>query len=142
MARSFHLLAPAVLNGTAREAYGLVHVERLREVFERASAVGGNRAFQVGMGGYDNHRNLRRLGVDGLEQFESANAGHADIRDHDVRPLTFQQVGNLIRGVEGLDGHIRLGQGFFQHPADGAVVVDDPHDILSSHGRSPGAGKC
>ena len=50
------LVAPAVVDGAARQAHGVVHIERFRQIFERPAAIGGHRAFQIGMRGHDDDR--------------------------------------------------------------------------------------
>jgi hypothetical protein len=82
-----------VFDGAAREPHRLVHVERLGQVLEGAAAVGGDRALEIGVRGHDDDRDLRRPGADGLEQLQAADAGHADVGDHHVRPLAVQQPG-------------------------------------------------
>ena len=71
---------------------GLIDVERLRQVFERAALVGRHRAVEIGVRGHDDHRQARPLGADLLEQLESAAARHADVGHQHVGLVASQRV--------------------------------------------------
>ena len=128
----------AVLDGPLDQRHRLVHVERLGQVFERAALVGRHRRVQVGMGGHDDHRQIGVLALQDLEHAQAVGARHAHIGN--------QHVGlgaALVEAVEGLVGVFKtyrlvafLAERLFQHPANGAVVVDHPngcgHDPLLS----------
>src|SRR3989344_4250883 len=139
-ARATNSLPAPVFDGALHQAQGLVHGEGLRQVFKGTAAVGGHGAFRVGVRGDDDHGNFRRLAIDDLKQIQSADARHADVGDDDIRLLPIEYVGDVVRGFEGLYRHAGLRERLFQHPADGAVVVDNPDDVSSGHGCSPMGG--
>ena len=81
------------------------------------------------MRGHDDHRQARMQFADLRQQVEAAGAGHADIGDDHVRLLPAEAADHAVGAVEAHRGHAFLLQGFFQYPADGAVVVDDPDGL-------------
>ncbi len=74
--------------------------------------------------------------MDGLQQVETADAGHANIADDDVRlPVIGQLVEQRAGFFETANIEILSGQGLLHDPANRAVVVDDPDGSLVSHCR-------
>ncbi|MNV65228.1 hypothetical protein D3C71_1579160 [compost metagenome] len=67
------------------------------------------------------------------QQVEATGTGHTDVGNDHVRLLACQTPHDAIGAVEALGGHAFLLQGFFQDPADGAVVVDDPYGFTATH---------
>ncbi|MNF85416.1 hypothetical protein D3C84_678090 [compost metagenome] len=127
------LLLLRVLIGALDQGDRFIDVERLGQVLEGAALIGRHCAVQVGMGGHDDHRQARVQLADPRQQFQAAGAGHADVRDDHVRLLPAEVTEHAVGAVEALGGHAFLLQGFFQHPADGAVVVDDPYGFTATH---------
>ncbi|MCY1182830.1 hypothetical protein D9M73_234080 [compost metagenome] len=123
-----------VQGGALDQRHRLVDVERLGQVFEGAALVGGHRAFQVGMGGHDYHRQARIQLADARQQVETAGTRHADVGEDHARLLEAQAVEQAVGAVEALAGQTGLLQGLFQDPADRAVIVDDPDGFRSVHG--------
>lgn len=85
------------------------------------------------MGGHDDDRQARVVLADLCQQVEAAGARHADIGNDHIRLLACQAAHHAICAVEALGGHAFLLQGFFQDPADGAIIVDDPYGFTSAH---------
>ena len=125
------VLVRGLLQCTPDERDRLVHVEGLGQVLEGAALEGCHRAVEVGVGGHDDDRQLRVALLDLLQQVQPRLAGHADVR---------QQRGRRLRRAlelgEGVAGGAEAGvvdalaaERLFKHPADRAVVVDDPDGI-------------
>ncbi|MND82194.1 hypothetical protein D3C80_740170 [compost metagenome] len=85
------------------------------------------------MGSHDDHRQTRVLIANLRQQVQTTGTGHADIGDDHVRLLPSQAAHDPVGAVEALGGHAFLLQGFFQDPADGAVIVDDPDSFTTAH---------
>src|SRR5690606_17596544 len=81
----------------------------------------------------DDHRQAGVLCTDLRQHVQAAGAGHADIGNDHVRLLAGQATEHAVGAVETLRGESTLLQCLFQHPADGAVVVDDPDSFASVH---------
>src|SRR5690606_27182591 len=71
------------------------------------------------------------------QHVEAAGAGHADVGNDHVGLLLAQAAEQAVRAVEALGGQAALLQGLFQHPADGAIVIDDPDGFAVAHGVAP-----
>jgi hypothetical protein len=117
------LLCPA---GAAHLIDGLVEVEGLRQVLEGTAVEGGHGAVEVRVRGHDDDRQVRDGGVDLLQQIEAVDAGHADVGQDHVGALALQRLHDADAVGEAGHIHVGLAQRALQHPADGAVVVDDP----------------
>lgn len=110
----------------------LVHVERLGQVIERAALKGGYGAVQVGKGGHHDDRQTGMALFKLAQQLQAVATGHADIGhqcDGRFARQRFQHVGRL---GETAGGDTSAGQGLFEDPADGLVVVDDRSSRASS----------
>lgn len=127
------LLLLGVLVGALDQRDRLVHIEWLGQVLECTALVRRNGAVQVGVGGHDDDRQARVLLTDLCQQVEAAGARHADVGNDHVRLLACQAAHDAIGAIEALGGHAFLLQGFFQDPADGAIIVDDPYGFTSAH---------
>ncbi|MCY1403620.1 hypothetical protein D9M71_188080 [compost metagenome] len=127
------LLLLGMLIGTFDQRNRFIHVEWLWQVLEGAALVGRHRAVQVRMGGHDDHRQTRVLFANASQQVQATGARHADIGNDHIRLLPSQAAHHAIGTVEALGGHAFLLQGFFQDPADGTVVIDDPDSFTTAH---------
>ena len=123
----------------ANERDSFVDVERLRQVLERAAAVGRDRMVQVGMRSHDDHRQVLMVAPRDLEQAQALGAGHAHVGQQHVRPAAAQRLEGRVRVVEAARLHATLAQRALEHPADRRVVVHDPDFKRLRHVRSPSA---
>ncbi len=57
-------------------------------------------------------------------------AGHADVGDQHLRLVERERLQHFVRGRERLVGDALARERLLEHPADRAVVVDDPHDLM------------
>jgi len=123
-------LGRALRQRPAYQRHGLIDVERFRQIFEGAALEGRHRRIEVGIGGHDDDRQVGVILLDLAQQVEAAGAGHADVGNQHARQLSRRQrrqrlVGRAEAGALDAFASERL----FQHPADRAVVVDDPDSI-------------
>ena len=126
-------------NRPAHQFHGLVDVEGLGQVFESAALEGRHGGIEVGIGGHDDHRQLGMALLHMAQQVEAVAARHADVRHQHLRLLAaVERRQRVVGGAEGFRGNVLPAERLFQHPADGAVVVDDPDRI---HGLPPGRPK-
>jgi hypothetical protein len=82
------------------------------------------------VGGHDDDRQLGVLLLHGCQQRKAVAARHPNVADQHARMLALQPPQGRIATVETGGRHPRLLQCPFQHPANGAVVIDDP-DLLT-----------
>ncbi|MNC44482.1 hypothetical protein D3C75_933880 [compost metagenome] len=127
------LLLLGVLVGALDQGNRFVDIERLGQVFEGAALIGRDSAVQIGVSGHDDDRQPWMLLANPCQKVQAAGAGHADVGNDHVRLLACQAAHHAIGAVEALGGHAFLLQGFFQDPADGAIIVDDPYGFTSAH---------
>jgi hypothetical protein len=73
--------------------------------------------------GYDYYREFRAHTAQTVEQSESVHAGHANVRDQDVRRFFADRVQQVFAALEAAGAHAGLAQGFFEHPAHRLIVV-------------------
>ncbi len=118
-----------VLDGAAHQRYRLIHIKRLGQVLKGPALVGGHRRIQIGMGGHDDHRQVRILALQDLEHAQAISTGHSHVTDQHLRLLRslFQGIQRLIAIFETGYRVSFLAQCLFQHPANGAVIVDYPY---------------
>ena len=64
--------------------------------------------------------------LDRLQQLESRLAGHADVGNEHLGRAAGERVERLARGREGAERNALATERLLDHPADRAVVVDDP----------------
>jgi hypothetical protein len=123
-------------NRPTHQIYGLVYVERFGQIFEGTALEGCHGGIEVRVRGHDDDRQVRMIGLGVAQQVESAAAGHADVGDQHLRHLSaVERRQCFVRRAEALGRDAFTAERLFQHPADGAVVVDDPDGI---HGLPPG----
>ncbi|MNQ72221.1 hypothetical protein D3C85_869200 [compost metagenome] len=112
---------------------------------------GLHRQRYIAVSGDQQYRQLRVLGVQFAQQFETVHAGHADVADHHARPIALKTRGQALGFGQGQDLQAsqvqRLAQGLAQvgivvdqHYLD-AVVDEVAHSLRSSDGcrLTPGA---
>jgi hypothetical protein len=133
--RCFHvrrgeLHVPAVfLERAAHEPHRVVDVEGLREVFERPALEGGHRAVEVRVRRHDDDRGRREARLELLHELEARRARHANVAHDDLRGLEGQPVERFLRAPEGAVEDALARERLLEHPADRAVVVDDPDGV-------------
>jgi len=118
--------AVTFIQGTMDQLQGVVHVERLGQVFEGAALKRRDRRIEVGIGGHDDHGQARMLGLQAFHEIQTAHAGHADVGQHRARSFLVEGAQGGFGAVEDAVRQVFPSQGLFEHPADGTVVVDDP----------------
>ena len=128
------------LRGAAHQVHGLVDVEGLGQVFERAALVGGHRAAQVGVRRHHDDGQSRVPLVHIAQQFQARLARHADVGHQHIGRFAAQRGQRGFGGLEQPRHHARILQGAFQHPADRSVVVDQPDAQRITHSLPPSRG--
>jgi hypothetical protein len=141
LARHRRFAAGAFGQRAAHQFERLVDVERLRQVFERPALERRHGAVEVGIRGHDDDRHLGQALLQRLQQFQPGHPRHADVGQHRSGRAAFQFAQCVGRRTEGHARDILAQQGLFQHPADGAVVVDDPDTAWFRHGVQVGSGR-
>ncbi|MNJ69118.1 hypothetical protein D3C77_654280 [compost metagenome] len=76
------------------------------------------------MAGDQQHRQLRVALVDLRQQLQAIQAGHADVADHNARPVATQARGDALRVVQGQHPEAGQVQGLAKGQAQVGVVVD------------------
>ncbi len=124
------MLGRHLFQSTAHQRNGLIDVERLGQVFERASLKRRDGGIKVGIGGHDDDRQIGMILLHLPEQIEAARPGHANIRHQHARRIARRQFRQcLVGGTEARTVDLFASQRLFEHPANRAVVVDDPDRI-------------
>ena len=118
--------AQAFLQRAPDQLHCLVDVERLGQIFEGAALKRRDGRIEIGKGRDDDDRNGRMLGLDGLQQFQPGGTGHAYIGNQNLRRFRLQRLQGIARTGKTAGGKILARKRFFQHPADGLIVVNDP----------------
>ncbi len=139
--RNLHVAA-VLLERAPHEPDRMVDIEGLGQVFESAALECGDRAFEVRVRGHDDDGSRRQPRLQLLHELEARSAGHADIAHHDLRRLERQAVERVLRRAESPVQDAFARERLLEHPADRAVVVDDPDGIgdvlLRDHGMAFG----
>ena len=118
--------ALALRQRTAYQLDRMIHIERFGQVLEGAALKRGHRTFQIGVRGHDDDRQGGMLLAQGLQQVQTGTARHADVADDHLGRVVRKFGHRFVGGSKTLVLDLLACQGFFQHPADRAVVVDDP----------------
>ncbi|SVK48402.1 Uncharacterized protein conserved in bacteria [Acinetobacter baumannii] len=126
------LLLLIMADGALDQRHRFVDVERFRQVVEGPLLIGADGRIQIRMRGHDDHRQHRVALFDLLEQRQTIDARHADVGQQHVGSLRGQGFQHVIAAFEGGAAHARAGERTLKHPADGAIVIDDP-DYPSLH---------
>ncbi len=132
-------VATALVERLADQLDRCVDVEGFGQILECAALKSRHRALKVREGGHDDDRHLWLFGADALEQVDAGDAGHADVAHNHPGWLAGEQRQRLGRRFEQAARDAFALQGLLEHPADRAVVIDDP-DGLVRHGHWPPAG--
>ena len=104
-----------------------IEIEGFRQEFMRAAAERTGGAGDVGVGAHHDHRQLRVLRLDRIQQHQPVVAGHAHIGEQQLRGRAADdRIQHAARGVEGGDLVTRFAQRGGQYEAHRAVVVDHP----------------
>src|SRR5258706_942752 len=122
-------LALALLERAAHQPHRVIDVEGLGKVFERSALKGGHRAFQVRVRRHDYDRRGRQARLQLLHELQPGESRHANVAHHDLRDLLGEFVDGLLRGAERAMRDALARERLLEHPADRAVVIDDPHRI-------------
>ena len=113
--------------GALHHGHCFVDVEGFGQVLKGALVVGRHGAVEVRVRRHDDDWKVRVALAQSLQKAEAVHAWHADVGDNRGRRL-LQQTGKGLVGVgEGVAGDSRSLHGFLQHPADGSIVIDNPH---------------
>ena len=128
----FHLNAG---DGAPHHGHRFVDVEGFGQILKGAPMVGGHRAVEVGMGCHDDDRQVRTAPPQQFQEVEPVHARHADVRQHRQGRPAGQQGQGLVGAGEGAGGDAGAAHGLLQHPAYGAVVIDDPDGRLAGARR-------
>jgi hypothetical protein len=126
-------LPAALVHRAAHQLDRVVHVERLGQVLERAALERGYRAFEVRVRRHDDHRRRRQLRAQLLHEFEARKTGHADVAHDDLGSFLSHAVEGFERRAERAVRDALARERLLEHPADGAVVVDDPDRVHCDH---------
>jgi hypothetical protein len=109
------------------ERDGGIEIERLGQEFVSAAAKGPGRARDVGVGAHHDDGQLRRGGLQLLQQCEPVFARHAHVGEQQGgRTAIAQRRQRIARVLEAVDRVTGLAQRGGQHETHGAIVVDDP----------------
>jgi hypothetical protein len=111
----------------ANERDRVVDVERLGQVLERAALERLHGAVEVRVRGHHDDRDVRKALLDLGEQRDARLARHPDVGDEHLRLAHRERLQHLVRRAERLVGDALARERLLEHPADRAVVVDDPH---------------
>src|SRR5438045_4198191 len=71
----------------------------------------------------------------GVQQLEPREPRHADVRNQHLGGTVGERLERVLRGGKRVEGDALAGERFFDHPADGAIVVDDPDRFHASGNR-------
>ena len=108
----------------------MIHIEGFWQVLKGAALKGGHGAVEVGVSGHDDDRQARVFGLDLVEQIQPRAARHADVADQNLRPFVFVEgCQNIARIGKTAAGHLFAQQRFFQHEANGLVIIYDPNGL-------------
>ena len=107
----------------------MVDVERLRQIFEGTALERGNGAFEIRIRRHDDDRQLRIALLHLVQQQETRFAGHPDVGDEHLRLADRKRLQHFVRGRKRLVRNALARERLLEHPADRAIVVDDPHDV-------------
>ena len=128
-------LAPALVERAPDQLDRLVDVEGLRQVLVGAALERGHGAVEIGVRGHHDHRHRGMALLDRLQQLQPRQAGHAHVGDQHLRRAAGERIERFLRGGERAERDALAAQRLLDHPADGAIVVDDPDRFHVSGSR-------
>ena len=134
------VLAHAFVHRATNQFHRMINVKGLGQIFISAPLERRHGAFQIGIRGHDDHRQRRMAQFGLFQQFQARLARHADVADHDLRSFILQRHQRLARRSKRLECDVLAGQGFFEHPAYRAVVVNNPDRFHMVSQSISGAG--
>ncbi|MDR8732335.1 hypothetical protein FEQ05_05728 [Burkholderia pseudomultivorans] len=124
--------AQAFLHRAANQLDGLVDVERLREIFERAALERRDGAVEIGERRHDDDGQARQAFVHRLQQLEAGTARHPDVGHEHLRRLVIERGQRIAHVREALGREAVPGERLFEHPADRLIVVYYPDRLHRS----------
>jgi hypothetical protein len=119
-------LSPALVERAADQVDGLIDVERLRQIFVGAALEGGHRGVEIRIGGHHDDRDRGVALLHRLQQLEARQPRHADIGHQHFRRAAGERFERILRGRKRVERDAFSTERLLDHPADGAVIVDDP----------------
>ena len=122
-------------DGSSQHRNGFVNVKRFGQILEGAVLIALHCAFQIGVRG---HYNNGKFGVSFLDDFDKAqsvHSRHSNISQDDGWCFLRQSFQRILCRREQGDRDTRLIECFFQYPANGSIIVDDPDS--GAHDDSP-----
>jgi hypothetical protein len=114
-----------VLGGAAHRGVERREVDGLLEEVGGAGAHGAHGGGHVGVPGEEDHRDLRVVGAQGLEQREAVGVGEAHVDEHHVGRVRGGGLPALGGGGRGARHVAERGEELGERLARGAVVFDD-----------------
>ena len=105
----------------------IIDIEGLRQIFECTASVARHCSVEIGVRGHDDDRHSRAFALHALEQLQAIHPRHADVADDDRRRLYVELAQCCCGALEALRCEANFGECTFEHPADGAVVIDHPY---------------
>ncbi len=119
-------LLHALFHCAADEFHRVIDVERLGQILVGAALKRADRAFEIGIRRHDDDRQVRVVLLRFLQQLEARSAGHADVAHHHLRRFGIKRGERILRRSKRLECDVLARERFFEHPADRAIVVDNP----------------
>ncbi len=110
----------------------VIDIERLRQVLVSATLKRRDRAFEIGIGGHDDDRHMRKARFRFLQQFEPGFARHANVADYYLRRFAGEHAERLVGRGEGFERDVLARQRLLEHPADRAVIINNPDRFHAS----------
>ena len=117
---------PAFAERPAYEFDRLVDIERLGQVFVGAALERRDRGFQIRVRRHHDYRHARVLLLHLLQQLDARGARHAHVGHQHLRCAFVQRFERIGRRSKRVECHPLTCQGFFEHPAYRAVIINDP----------------
>ena len=125
-----HLLALAFVDRAADQLHRLGQVKGLGQVFKGAAGERRHCTVQIGIRRHDDDRQAWQALLDLRQQIQPRTTGHADVAHQNLRTARgafgVQRVQHFARVGEAARGQLLALDRFFQHKADGLVIVNDP----------------
>ena len=100
-----------------------------------ASARSDDRAVEIGVSGHYDHRHRGMAGLHRLQELEARAPRHADVGHQHLGRARGKRIQRFLRRGKRVEGDAFAAERLLDHPADGAVVVDDPDRFHVSGSR-------
>jgi hypothetical protein len=117
----------------------MVDVEGLRQILESAALKCRHGAVEIRVRGHDDHGQSRETLLHLVEQLKARIARHPDVRHEHAWIVGAQRLEHFVDRNERLVRNAFPLERLLEHPANGAIVIDDPdrfHRDLP-HGLTP-----